>query len=551
MRWAAASDRPVDTETTGRDGASRADAGDFVTMGERIAPVGSDPPRPVQPGAPHRAAPRAPDATMTDVVTVEPALSRKEQKQESLYAARVKVHPKEVRGTLRTIKWLVLLACLAIYYIGPWLQWDRGPDAPSQALLMDFPNRKFYLFWIEIWPQEIYYLTALLIVAALLLFLATSLAGRVWCGFACPQTVWTDLFMWVERHIEGDRNARMRLDKAPMDLAKLAKRSAKHAIWLVIALLTGGAWIMYFYDAPTLVVEFFTGQAPTAVYFFVGLFTLTTYLLAGVAREQVCVYMCPWPRFQAALLDDDSLIVTYQHHRGEPRGKHKKGHSWNGRGDCIDCKQCVAVCPTGIDIRDGLQFECIGCGLCIDACNSVMDKVERPRGLISFDSDRNQRRIADGEAPARWTQRIVRSRTIVYAVLIVAVMTAFLASLSNRSALDLTVLRDRNPLYVMLSDGSIRNGFTVRIINQEHEPRRYALSLAETPMAEFSIPGAVERAIGPVVVEAAADTVVSHRVFVTLPADRVAGGAIPVTFVVTDQADAATDTYETTFRGPE
>ncbi len=541
----------MDRGTTGRNQETGAPEGDFVTVRDGTEAAVSARPRPADAGALRRAAHPALDTAMTDVVPAEEALSRKEQKREALYVSRIKVHPKDVRGTIRTIKWLVLAACLAVYYIGPWLRWDRGPDAPSQALLLDFPNRKFYLFWIEIWPQEIYYLTALLIVAALLLFLATSLAGRVWCGYACPQTVWTDLFMWVERRIEGDRNARIRLDKAPMSAGKFAKRSAKHGIWMVIALLTGGAWIMYFYDAPTLVGEFFTGQAPTAVYFFVGLFTATTYLLAGLAREQVCVYMCPWPRFQAALLDDDSLIVTYEHHRGEPRGKHKRGDSWDGRGDCIDCTQCVAVCPTGIDIRDGLQFECIGCGLCIDACDTVMDKVERPRGLIKFDSERNQALIARGEAPTRWTKRIVRPRTIVYAVLIVAVLTAFLTSLSTRSALDLTVLRDRNPLYVTLSDGSIRNGFTVRIINQHHETRVFALTLDQVAQAAFTVPGLVERSPGPILLEAGPDTVVSHRVFVSLPPEAVDGSARSVTFVVTDQTDGSSDAYATTFRGPE
>src|SRR5690606_3240611 len=287
------------------------------------------------------------------------------------------------------IKWAVLTFCLVIYYGLPWLRWDRGPGAPDQALLLDMSGPRGYFFNIEIWPQEVYYITGLLIVGALALFLATALFGRVWCGYACPQTVWTDLFMLVERWIEGDRNARMRLDRQPTSAAKVLRKSAKHAVWLLIAAATGGAWIMYFQDAPTVVREIFTGSASGATYFFFGLFTLTTYGLAGWAREQVCTYMCPWPRLQAAMQDEHSLIVTYQGWRGETRGKHKAGQSWEGRGDCIDCGACFHVCPTGIDIRNGPQLECIGCGLCIDACDDVMGKVGRPLRLIDFVSLEN------------------------------------------------------------------------------------------------------------------------------------------------------------------
>jgi len=299
-------------------------------------------------------------------------MSREEQKAHPLFAGPVKVYPKAIAGKVRSIKWAVLIALLGIYYLTPWLRWDRGPDTPDQAVLIDMAGRRAYFFFIEIWPQEAYYLTGLLIIGAIGLFLVTSLFGRIWCGFTCPQTVWTDLFMWVERQIEGDRTARMRLDKAPVTGGKIAKKTAKHGAWLLISLLTGGAWIMYFQDAPTFVVRFFTGQSGVGTYFFVGLFTATTYVLAGWAREQVCTYMCPWPRFQAALLDPESFVVSYEKDRGEPRGKHKKGESWDGRGDCIDCKQCVSVCPTGIDIRDGIQLECIGCGLCVDACNDII-----------------------------------------------------------------------------------------------------------------------------------------------------------------------------------
>ncbi|HSR72239.1 MAG TPA: cytochrome c oxidase accessory protein CcoG, partial [Kiloniellales bacterium] len=250
----------------------------------------------------------------------------------SLYAKRAKIFPKRARGTFRRLKWIVMAVTLSIYYLAPWIRWDRGPNAPDQAILIDIPDRKFYFFFIEIWPQEVYYVTGLLILAAVGLFLVTSLAGRVWCGYTCPQTVWTDLFIAVERFVEGDRSARIRLDRTPWTGAKLAKRAVKHGIWLLIALLTGGAWVFYFADAPSLAVDLVTLDAPAVAYITIGVLTSTTYLLGGIAREQVCTYMCPWPRIQGAMLDEESLVVTYRDYRGEPRGPYRKGESWDGRG---------------------------------------------------------------------------------------------------------------------------------------------------------------------------------------------------------------------------
>ena len=482
------------------------------------------------------------------VVATEDVLSRDQQKQQPLYAGRVQVYPKKISGDVRRIKWAALAVLLGLYYLAPWLRWDRGPDAPDQALLVDMPGRRAYFFWIEIWPQEVYYLAGLLILGALGLFLATSIGGRVWCGFTCPQTVWTDLFMWVERVIEGDRNARIRLDKAPMSGDKLAKKSLKHVVWLVISLATGGAWIMYFNDAPTVVVEFFTGQASLTVYFFVGLFSATTYLLAGMAREQVCTYMCPWPRFQAALLDEDSLVVTYRDWRGEPRGKHKKGDSWEGRGDCIDCRQCVAVCPTGIDIRDGLQLECIGCGLCIDACDEVMDKVDRPRGLIAFDTERNHISCSAGGAPTR--PKLVRVRTIVYVALIGLVGLLMLGSLTFRGALDINILHDRNPLFVTLSDGSIRNGYTIKILNMERAPRSFTLALENAGAAQLTVIGQEGAGGAPALLTAKPDAVASYRVFVQRPKSEVTAASVPLSFVLTDTEGGETARHDSVFRGP-
>ncbi len=481
------------------------------------------------------------------VVATEDVQSREEQREGPMYTGRVQVYPKKIDGPVRRIKWAVLAACLGAYYLAPWLRWDRGPGAPDQALLIDMPNRRAYFFWIEIWPQEVYYLTGLLVLGAIGLFLATSVGGRVWCGFTCPQTVWTDLFMWVERKIEGDRGARIRLDKGPLTGAKVRKKSVKHAAWLLIAFATGGAWVMYFRDAPTLVSEFFVGESSWSVYFFVGLFTLTTYVLAGAAREQVCTYMCPWPRFQAALLDEDSLVVTYQKWRGEPRAPHKRDESWEGRGDCIDCKQCVAVCPTGIDIRDGLQLECIGCGLCVDACNDVMRRIDRPVDLIAFATERAQ--IAQGAGQPAPKIRWVRPRTIVYVVLLALVGLAMPISLTVRATVDINVLHDRNPLFVTLSDGSIRNGYTIKILNKTRDARSFTLAVQDVPELSLQVVGQSGEEAG--VMTAAADSVATYRVHVVLPREQMTSDQRALTFLLTETESGETAAHRSVFRGPK
>lgn len=491
--------------------------------------------------------PKEAHAAAAAVVATEAVQSREEQRIGPMYSGRVQVYPKAVSGPVRKAKWAVLAACLTAYYLAPWLRWDRGPGAPDQALLIDMPNRRGYFLWIEIWPQEVYYLTGLLVLGAIGLFLATAIGGRVWCGFTCPQTVWTDLFMWVERRIEGDRGARIRLDKAPMSGAKLRKKLGKHAAWLLIAFATGGAWVMYFRDAPTLATEFFVGQSSWAVYFFVGLFTLTTYVLAGAAREQVCTYMCPWPRFQAALLDEDSLVVTYQAWRGEPRAPHKRNESWDGRGDCIDCKQCVAVCPTGIDIRDGLQLECIGCGLCIDACNDVMHRIGRPSDLIAFTTDRSQ--LAQARALPAPKARPVRPRTLAYVAVLAMVGSAMLISLALRASVDINVLHDRNPLFVTLSDGSIRNTYSIKILNKTREARTFTLMVEGVPMEALQVVGATG-SDGPLL-GAEADSVATYRVLVHLPRTEVTSNQRPLTFLLTETASGETAIHESVFRGPE
>ena len=308
------------------------------------------------------------------------------------FEARRSIFPKAVDGTYRRLKWAAMIVALTIYYVTPWLRWDRGPFAPHQAVLVDIVHRRFYMFDIEIWPHEFYYVAGLLIMAGVGLFLVTSSVGRAWCGYACPQTVWTDLFLHVERAIDGDRNAQLRLRNAPWTPAKIARRALKHGIWLLIAVLTGGAWVFYFTDAPTLARELAALQAPFAAVATIGVLTFTTYTMGGLMREQVCIYMCPWPRIQSAMLDEQSLTVTYKDWRGEPRSRGiKRGPiDLSGTtpdvpaGDCIDCNACIAVCPTGIDIREGPQIGCITCGLCIDACDKVMAQLGRPTRLIGY-----------------------------------------------------------------------------------------------------------------------------------------------------------------------
>jgi cytochrome c oxidase accessory protein FixG len=467
------------------------------------------------------------------------AVNRKEGR--ALYAGREKIYPKLAHGRFRTIKWLVMAVTLGIYYALPWLRWSRGPDLPDQAVLLDMANNRFFFFFLEIWPQEFYFITGLLVLAALGLFLVTSAAGRVWCGYTCPQTVWTDLMILVERLWQGDRNARMRLDKERWGPVKLFRKGMTHLSWLAIGLATGGAFIFYFRDAPTLADELLGGTAPAIAYLFLGIFTLTTYVLGGIAREQVCIYMCPWPRIQGAMVDHETLLVSYKTYRGEPRGPHKKGQSWDGRGDCIDCKACVAVCPTGIDIRDGSQLECLQCALCIDACNEIMGRVGRPRGLIGYDTIAKQEAAAKG---ARAPLQLFRARTLLYAGLICLVGIILLVALANRSTLEINVLHDRNPPFVLLSDGGIRNGYTVKILNKLHEPREFTLAARDLAGAQIAILGMAPGAK----IRVTTDNLRELRVFVTVPRSELSRLAEPVTPFALVVRDAASghDTARTT-----
>jgi cytochrome c oxidase accessory protein FixG len=397
----------------------------------------------------------------------------------SLYAAREPVFPRRVKGAFRMLKWWIMGVTLAIYYITPWLRWDRGPNLPDQAVLIDLASRRFFFFMIEIWPHEFYFVAGLLIMAGLGLFLFTAALGRVWCGYACPQTVWTDLFILVERWIEGDRNARVRLHRQAWNGEKIRKRAVKWAVWLLIGLATGGAWVFYFTDAPTLAANLIAGTAHPVAYATMAILTLTTFLFGGFFREQICIYACPWPRIQAAMMDEDTITIGYRDWRGEPRGKARDATN----GDCIDCMACVNVCPMGIDIRDGQQMACITCGLCIDACNDVMDKTGRPRDLIGYLALTDEVEERAGRKGKKVWQHVLRPRTVLYTAMWGGIGVVLIAALFLRSDIDVDVSAVRNPTFVTLSDGTIRNAFDLRLRNKTADERFFQISArTDTPV---------------------------------------------------------------------
>ena len=448
-----------------------------------------------------------------------------------LFAKQKKIYPRRVWGRYRKLKWVAMAVLLCIYYGAPWLRFDRGAQAPNQAILIDLAHTRGYFFGIEIWPQEVYYITGILILAAVGLFFVTSLFGRVWCGYACPQTVWTDLFVWVERIVQGDRHARKKLDESPWTWEKIRKKLLTHLIWIVIGLCTGGAWVFYFNDAPTLMDQIIHLDVPWSVAGWIFGLTGSTYLMAGFAREQVCTYMCPYARFQSAMFDKDTLLIAYDSERGEPRGKHKAGDSWEGKGHCIDCDSCVVVCPMGIDIREGLQMECIACGLCVDACNNVMKKIGLPEGLIRYDTE--------NKTPLR----ILRPRTFWYAGILTLVGGIMLYTLLTRAPLEVNVIHDRNPLFVKLSNGSIRNGYSVHILNKAHTDQRYSLrveGVAETVVrVQETMPIDADK------LDVFADSVGNFRVFVTAPRPQVVRQEI--TLIVEDSGHTVTDRKDSIF----
>ncbi len=467
-----------------------------------------------------------------------------------LYESRKQIYPQSVSGKFRKIKWGLLTFGMMVYYFLPFVRWNRGPNEPHQAVLVDMVREKFYFFGIEIWPQEVYYITGLLILAAFTLFLMNAVAGRIWCGYLCPQTVWTDLFLLVERWTQGDRRERMKKAKQPWTLETVVEVILKHSLWLMIAWWTGGAWVLYFADAPTLVKQLLTFQASPTAYIWIGILTFTTYTLAGFAREQVCIYMCPWPRIQAALTDEWALNVTYRVDRGEPRGSVKKNNllraAGKKAGDCIDCGQCVAVCPTGVDIRGGLDMGCIQCGLCIDACDNVMKKIGRPTGLIGYDTDQNVRRREEGLPPlkAKW----IRPRTVIYVVLIIGVAGLMGFTLATRRSLGVDVMHDRNPIYVALSDGSLRNAYSVRLLNKKGVERDFKLSVVGLPQAKLRIEG--QPPGKETDIDVPPDQTLELRVLLTAPPGLELPQNTPIRMVVTDLKTGESASRADFFKGP-
>ncbi len=400
---------------------------------------------------------------------------------QALYVAHEKVYPREIEGRFARLRTLSVWALLGIFYVLPWIGWNG-----RQAVLFDLPARKFFIFGLVFWPQDFIFLTWLLIIAALALFFFTAVGGRLWCGYACPQTVWTETFLRMERFTEGDRNARLKLDRGPWNSHKLLRKGAKQLLWVSFALWTGFTFVGFFSPIRTLAGEVWTLSLGPWETFWILFYGFATYGNAGYLREQVCKYMCPYARFQGAMFDRDTLVITYDGERGEPRGARKRGTDARaqGLGDCIDCTWCVQVCPTGIDIRQGLQIECIACAACIDACDEIMDKMGSPRGLIRYTTQ---------HALEHQPTRILRPRVLVYGGLMAALVVGFVAAVAVRSPVSLDVLRDRNSLFRLTDDGQVDNVYTLRILNKTEQEQHFRIEarggspLTLLPQREYSV----------------------------------------------------------------
>lgn len=398
-----------------------------------------------------------------------------EQVAQSLYADRERIYPREVHGLYATMRVLAVVVLLGLFYGVLWLHWDG-----QQLLLFDLPARRFHIFGLTLFPQDFFYLAAILIIGALTLFFFTALAGRLWCGYACPQTVWTEVFLWIERKVEGDRRNQMKLDKRPWTGRKLAIKATKHGIWLALSLWTGFTFVGYFTPVLELGTRFMAWDLGPWEFFWVFFYGFATYGNAGWMREQVCIYMCPYARFQSAMFDKNTLVISYDSARGESRGARKRStdHRAAGLGDCIDCTMCVQVCPTGIDIRDGLQYQCIACAACVDACDRVMDKMGYDKGLIRYTTEN----ALSGESP-----KILRPRVILYAVVLLALVAAVGYSLLNRTPLVLDVIRDRNTLYRETNEGLVENVYTLKLINMDDRDHRYAVTVSGIDGLELEV----------------------------------------------------------------
>ncbi len=399
---------------------------------------------------------------MTD--TKESTSNQPDEVQQSLYAKREKIYPRQVHGIFAALRASGVSLLLGFYYIMPWIMWDG-----RQAILFDLPERKFYILGMIFWPQDFIYLALLLVIAALALFFFTALAGRLWCGFACPQTVWTESFLWIERLVEGSRPQQIKLDKMPWNATKITKKTTKHLLWLIFSLYTGFTFVGYFSPIHELTSNFFNFNLGPWETFWIFFYGFATYGNAGWLREQVCKYMCPYARFQSAMIDNDTLIISYDEKRGDPRGSRKKGSdpAAQNLGSCIDCSICVQVCPTGIDIRDGLQYECIGCAACIDACDDVMDKMNYPKGLIKYTT----MNTIEGKKT-----HVLRPRIIVYSFILIAITIGTISSIAARSPIEIDIIRDRNMLFRETDEGFIENVYTIKVINKDIVPHKYSLT---------------------------------------------------------------------------
>jgi cytochrome c oxidase accessory protein FixG len=397
-----------------------------------------------------------------------------------MYAKREDIFPREVKGHYTNLRWICLILTQLVFYGAPWLQWNG-----RQAILFDLMTRKFYIFGLVLWPQDFIYLAAMLIACAWGLFLVTAVAGRVWCGFSCPQTVYTEMFLWIERKFEGSRSAQMRLAKEPMSFNKAWRKGGKHLAWGALALWTGFTFVGYFSPIGTLAFEALTFNFGPWEWFWVGFYSLATYGNAGWLREQVCKYMCPYARFQSAMFDRDTLIITYDEKRGEPRGP-------KADGSCIDCSLCVQVCPTGIDIRKGLQYECIGCAACIDACDIVMDKIGQPRGLIRYSTDRAMQL---GLSAKEIRKRVMRPRVLLYSAGLLLFIVAVLAMLALRTPLKMDVIRDRGSMGREVENGMIENVYRLQIMNTTEQGHTYRIRAGGIETLQVAVPDTVQ--VGP------------------------------------------------------
>lgn len=443
--------------------------------------------------------------------TTKPASStevRQDSVEDEIYAKHQKVYPREVHGIFRNLRVLGVVTLLGLFYGVAWLPWDG-----RQAVLFDLPARKFYVFGLTFWPQDFFFFAWLLVIAALSLFFFTALAGRLWCGYACPQTVWTEAFLWIERKVEGTRNQQMKRDKGKMTASKFRLKAIKHFLWIAFSLFTGFTFVGYFTPIRELVVSAANLSLGPWETFWVFFYGFATYGNAGWMREQVCIYMCPYARFQSAMFDKDTLVIAYDEARGEPRGSRKRGVDYReaGLGDCIDCTLCVQVCPTGIDIREGLQYQCIGCAACIDACDDVMEKMDYPKGLIRYTTE---------HAMAGTRTQVVRPRTIMYIILLTVLSMGLIYAISQRMPLELDILRDRNILFRETTAGMVENVYTLKLINMDEETHVFRLSVAgleglELVMSEQRVevePGEVLNLpvsvrVDPVVLERAANEI--------------------------------------------